>query len=168
MKNIVLAGFMGTGKTEVAKILSARLNMKYVSTDDLIEKKEGSSIQEIFSGKGESYFRKAEKDVIKDVSLMENAVIDAGGGVIIDPENLKNLKKKGKVVCLRAEPGIILERTKKHAHRPLLNVRDPLGKIKELLESRRPFYERADCRIDTSAMSTERVADEIEGIVKNA
>jgi len=99
---------------------------------------------------------------------MENAVIDAGGGVIIDPENLKNLKKKGMVVCLRAEPGIILERTKKHAHRPLLNVRDPLGKIKELLESRRPFYERADCRIDTSAMSTERVADEIEGIVKNA
>jgi len=168
MRNIVLVGFMGTGKTGVAKILSARLNMKYVSTDDLIEKKEGISIREIFEKKGESYFRNSEKKVVKDVSLMENSVIDAGGGVVIDPENLKNLKKKGMVVCLRAEPGIILERTKKHIHRPILNVADPREKIKELLESRRPFYEKADHHIDTSAIRAEKVADEIEGVLKNA
>ncbi len=168
MKNIVIAGFMGTGKTKVAKILSARLNMKYVSTDRLVEEKEGISIREIFSKKGEGHFRKAENGAIKDAALMENVVIDAGGGVVVDPENLKNLKKKGMVVCLWADPGIILERTKKYTHRPLLNVRDPLGKIKELLKSRRPFYERADCHIDTSAMSAEEAADEIEGVIKNA
>ncbi len=167
MRNIVLVGFMGVGKTEVAKVLSARLNMRYASTDRLIEKKEGISIREIFSGKGEAYFRKLEKQVVKEVSLMENAVIDAGGGVVIDPENLKNLKKKGLVFCLRAEPGIILERTKKYVHRPLLNVRDPLEKIKKLLESRKHFYEPADFHLDTSAMSVGKVADEVEGILKN-
>ncbi|MGB2705824.1 MAG: shikimate kinase [Candidatus Omnitrophota bacterium] len=167
MKNIALVGFMGTGKTKVAKILSARLNMKYVSTDDLIEEKEGISIQEIFSKKGESYFRKAEKDVIKDASLMENVVIDAGGGAVIDPENVKNLKQKGMIVCLWAEPRVILERTKKYNHRPLLRVADPIGKIKELLESRKPFYERAGCHINTSEVSAEEVADEIERMSKN-
>ena len=167
MKNIVLVGFMGTGKTKVAKILSARLNMKYVSTDDLIEKKECISIQEIFSKKGEGHFRKVEKDVIKEASLMKDVVIDAGGGVVIDPENVKSLKKSGIVVCLWAEPGVIIERTKKYTHRPLLNVADPLGKIKELLEFRKPFYERADYHIRTSGMTVEKTVDEIEEVIKN-
>lgn len=158
---------MGTGKTSVAKILSARLGMKYVSTDDMIEKKEGISIREIFLEKGESYFREIEKDVIKAVSLEENAVIDAGGGVVIDADNVKNLKKSGIVICLWAEPEIILQRTKRYAERPLLNVADPLGKIKELLEYRKPFYERADYHINTSGMSAEEVAHETERTVKN-
>ncbi|MEE9499948.1 MAG: shikimate kinase, partial [Candidatus Omnitrophota bacterium] len=100
MRNIILVGFMGTGKTVVARALSEKLGMRYVSTDHLIEEKEKTSISDIFSKKGENYFRKAEKDVIKDVSLMENVVVDAGGGVVIDPENVEYLKKKGIIVCL--------------------------------------------------------------------
>ena len=168
MRNIVLVGFMGTGKTEVARMLSRRLGMKYVSTDDLIEEKEKSSISEIFSEKGEGYFRKAEKDAVKTASLTENAVIDAGGGVVIDPENVKNLMKKGTLICLWAEPETILERTEKYSHRPLLKVRRPLGKIKELLAERRPFYERAGYHINTSRIPVEKVADEAERIMKNA
>lgn len=167
MKNIVIAGFMGTGKTVVAKALSKRLNMKYVATDDLIEEREKTPISEIFSKKGENYFREAEKDVVRDVSLMEDVVIDAGGGVVIHPENVGNLKKKGVIVCLWAEPEVILERTKKYSHRPLLDVTDPLRKIKGLLEFRKPFYERADHHIHTSHMPVDKVVDEIEKIVKN-
>ena len=168
MRNIILVGFMGTGKTAVARALSEKLGMRYVSTDHLIEEKEKTSISDIFSKKGENYFRKAEKDVIKDVSLMENVVVDAGGGVVIDPENVEYLKKKGIIVCLGASPEVILERTKKYTHRPLLNVADPLKKIKELLTSRKPFYERADYHIHSSKMTLEEVADEIIRRVKNA
>ena len=168
MKNIVLVGFMGTGKTRIAKKVSESLGMKYISTDNMIEEKEKTSISDIFSEKGEGYFRKLEKEVIKDVSNMENIVIDAGGGVVIDPENVKNLKEKGIVICLWADPEVVLERTKKYTHRPLLNVSDPLEKIKELLEVRKPFYERADYHINTSKMSLEDVLGEVERIIKSA
>ena len=168
MKNIVLVGFMGTGKTAAAKIQSGKLGMKYVATDDLIEKKEKTAISEIFSEKGEEYFRKVEKTVVKEVSLMQNAVIDAGGGVVIDPENVKNLKKNGILICLWAEPGVILERTRQYATRPLLNVDDPLKKISDLLAARKPFYERADYHVRTSSMSPEKIVEEIERIIKNA
>ena len=134
---------------------------------DLIEKKEGIPITDIFSKKGEAHFRKVEKDVIGEVSLMENIVVDAGGGAVIDPENVKDLKKKGVIVCLWAEPEEILERTKRHSHRPLLNVDDPLKKIRELLAFRKPFYERADHHIHTSKMAVEKVTDEIGRILKN-
>ena len=168
MRNIVLVGFMGTGKTRIAKALSEKLGMKYISTDELIEEKEKASISDIFSKKGEGYFRKAEKGVVKDVSLMENVVVDAGGGVVIDAQNVENLKKKGIIVCLWAEPEVILERTKKYSHRPLLNVANPLEKIKELLAARKPFYERADYHIYTSKMTLDEVAGEIERTVENA
>ncbi len=168
MPNIILVGFMGTGKTRVARALSERLGMKYVSTDDIIEEREKMSVSDIFSEKGEDYFRKVEKNVVKDVSIMENVVIDAGGGVIIDAENVKNLKEKGIVICLWAEPEVILERTKKYTHRPLLSVSDPLKKIKELLTFRKPFYERSDYHIYTSKMTLGHVVDETERMVSEA
>lgn len=167
MRNIVLVGFMGTGKTAVAKALSRRLNMKYVSTDCLIEKKEKISISDIFSKKGESYFRKAENDAVKEASFLEGAVIDAGGGAVIDPENVRSLKKKGTLVCLWASPEVILERTKRGAHRPLLNVAEPLKEIAKLLDYRKQFYERADHHIHTSGIPVEKVAGEIERILKD-
>lgn len=167
MRNIVIVGFMGTGKTIIAKLLSQKHNVKYVSTDDFIEKKEKMPITEIFSKKGERHFRNIEKTVVADVSQMDDVVIDAGGGVVIDGENIKNLKKKGFIVCLWAEPGDILSRTKKYTTRPLLNVDDPLKKIKELLDFRKPFYERADYHINTSKLSTEEVMETIERIIKD-
>lgn len=168
MQNIVLVGFMGTGKTVVAKGLSKRLDMKYVSVDDIIEKMENASINDIFSRKGEKYFRNLEKIAVRDASQMENAVIDTGGGVVMDPENMKNLKKRGVIVCLWAEPETILERTKKYADRPLLNVPDPMKNIRELMDYRKPFYKTADHHIDTSGKSIDKVLDDVERILKNA
>jgi shikimate kinase len=168
MKNIVLVGFMGTGKTTIAGALSKKLKMTYVSTDKLIEDKEKTSIREIFSKKGEKYFRKIEKDAVKEASLMKNVVIDAGGGAVIDPENVENLKQNGRVICLWAEAGVILERTRSYAHRPLLNVENPLNEIKELLARRQPFYERADQHIHTSGKAPEEIVRDIERIMRDA
>lgn len=167
MKNIALVGFMGTGKTAVSRAFAEKLGMKYVSTDDLIEKKEKTGIREIFAEKGEAYFRKAEKNIIREASLMKGVVIDAGGGAVIDLENVENLKKHAILVCLWAEPEVILERTKKYTHRPLLSAGDGLAKIKELLDRRKPFYERADYHVRTSRMTVDRVVSEIQRVVKD-
>ena len=164
MQNIVLVGFMGTGKTSVAKKLASRMHMKYVSTDDLIEKKEGIPISEIFSKKGEDYFRKIETKIVKELSLLEGLVIDSGGGIVTNQENINDFKKNGIVVCLWAEPETILKRTGKETHRPLLNVEDPFNKIKGLLKARKPFYETADFHIHTGDLTAEEVACEVERI----
>lgn len=164
--NIVLVGFMGTGKTAVAKALSKSLKMEYVSMDDIIRKKEAKSINEIFSQDGEPYFRKVEKEVAEDLSKRNNVIIDAGGGVVLNEENVKNLKKNGKIVCLNATPDVIYERTKKRSHRPLLNVADPRKKITELLNFRAPYYGKADMQIDTSQKGINEVCQEIIKLTK--
>ncbi len=153
---------MGTGKTEVSKLLAKTLGMKYISTDEVIEDRERRSINEIFKKNGEAYFRRSEKEVVKKVAQLNNFVIDAGGGVVLDKENIQDLKRNGKIVCLSASPEVILERTKRYYHRPLLNVEDPKAKIEELLKARAPFYTQADFTIDTTNLTVEAVVQEIQ------
>ena len=162
MKNIVLLGFMGTGKTTIAKRIADATELQYVSTDDLIVEEEKASINDIFGTKGENYFRESEKKIVARVSDFDNVVVDAGGGVVTDSRNIANLKKKGVLVSLWASPKDIYKRTSKHGHRPLLNVDDPLKKISELLEKRRPYYERADFHVNTSEVS---IDDAVESII---
>ncbi len=165
--NITLVGFMGTGKTSVAKKLVQIMNMEYISTDELIEKKEGVSINDIFAEKGEFYFRDLEKGIIREISNLDGIVIDAGGGVIIDQENVNNLKSNGIIICLQADPDTILERMKDKKDRPLLNVDDKMAKINELLEKRAAYYQKADYFIDTSNLSIDEVVKRIQGFLKN-
>jgi len=165
MKNIVIVGFMGTGKTVIAQRLAEEMDKTYVSTDDLIEQKEKRTIRAIFREDGEPYFRGIEKEVIKEVASGTDQIIDAGGGVVLDDENVDTLKKSGIMVCLWAEPKTIYERTREYGHRPLLNVDDPEGKIKELLDSRRPFYEKADHHIDTTEFNVDEIVARIRKIV---
>ena len=159
--NIILVGFMGTGKTVVGKKLASKRGMKYVSMDEEIEKKEKRSISEIFSKDGEPYFRKVEKEVAKELSGRDNLVIDAGGGVVLDQENISYLKASGRMICLNASPDVIFKRTEKHKHRPLLNVSDPRKKIEELLQHRARHYGNADIQIDTSHNDIDKVVREI-------
>ena len=161
MKNIVLVGFMGTGKTTVGGIIAQELDMEFVNTDELIEKKEGAPVNEIFSKKGEPYFRKIEREVIMEVSGQEGTVIDAGGGAVINELNVEDLKKNGIVVCLNATPEEIFRRVEQYAHRPLLNVTDPLAEIKKLLKSRAGYYKRADYQVETTEKNADNVAREI-------
>jgi len=161
MKNIVLVGFMGTGKTEVGKIVAQRLERQRLCLDDMIEWKVGKPIVQIFKEDGEEQFRKVEAEVVKAASKDKNVVIDAGGGVVIDENNVKHLKEHGLIICLSARPEVIYNRTKGHMHRPLLNTPDPVASIRDLLESRRAYYDRADYKIDTSDVSLEEVADKV-------
>lgn len=168
MKNIVLIGFMGTGKTKVAKTLAKDLELEYVSVDELIEEAEKRSISDIFSSEGEAYFREIEKKTVKEVCKREGHVIDPGGGVVLDDENMAVLKRTGVVICLWATPEAIHERIKEHTHRPLLNVEDRESKIKELLEKRKSFYEKADEHIDTTDMNIPQVVSRIKEIMNDS
>ncbi len=161
MKNIVLTGFMGTGKTEVGKILSLKLGYALVDADTEIEKEQKMTITEIFKQYGELKFRDIEADVIRRLSMMENTIISTGGGVVMRQESMDNLRKNGVIVCLAASPETILRRTGNNNDRPLLQVENPLQKIKELLEFRKPYYEKADIMIDTENKSPIEVAEEI-------
>ena len=165
MKNIAIVGFMGTGKTSVAKALAKELGKEYVNIDELVEKMEKRPIKDIFKDSGEAYFRKVEKEAVKKVSQKTDQVIDAGGGVVLDEENMAVLKKTGLVICLWADPEAIWQRTKDHDHRPLLNVTDPKKRIKELLDYRRPFYEKADYHVDSTDGNVAVIVDKIKGII---
>jgi len=167
MKNIILAGFMGTGKTSISKKLAQRLKMKYVSTDRMIEEREHRTIADIFAKDGEEYFRSIETSVVRDVSRMKGVVVDTGGGVILRDENIRALSASGTLICLRANVDVIIERTRHYRHRPLLNVEDPKEKIRELLTVRAPQYEKADIHIDTTDRSIQEVVDHIAGLMTN-
>jgi shikimate kinase len=167
MKNIYLVGFMGTGKTTVGKILAKKLNKEFIEMDEVIEEREGKKIVDIFAQEGEFYFRYLEKQLLKELAEKNDLIISCGGGLICDEENLKILKETGIVFNLVASPLTIYERTKKHTHRPLLNVSSPLKRIEELLEKRRPYYEKAHFSVDTEKFSAEEVAEEIIKIINS-
>ncbi len=158
--NLVLIGFMGAGKSEVGKHLAAKWPGKFIDTDELIQARTGLSISEIFEEKGEPYFRKLEKDVVSEVAEKDQLVISCGGGAIFDPDNLKNLKKNGVVIYLRAPLSVLLERLKDTSDRPLLRSHQPQLEAKRLFESRKDGYEKAaDLVVDTTELKPEEVAD---------
>lgn len=161
MKNIVLVGFMGTGKTEVGKILSKKLGYALIDADTEIEKRQNTTITEIFRQQGEPAFRDIEAEVIKQLSGLKKNVISTGGGAVLRQENIDNLRANGVLVCLSATPETILQRTSVNNDRPLLQTENPLQKIKELLAYRRPYYEKADIMIDTENKNPLEIAEEI-------
>jgi len=161
MKNIVLTGFMGAGKSSVGRKLAKKLGMNVVDTDDVVERNAGMKISQIFEKYGEAHFRELEKKAVEEVSELQNHVIITGGGVVLKQENMKNLRRNGIIVYLHARPEVLYERVKKETHRPLLQVKDPLKRIKELLGFRAPFYANNDFTVDTSGLTVEQVVEEI-------
>jgi shikimate kinase len=159
MNNVYLVGFMGTGKSAVGRQIAKLKKSEFVDLDELIEKKENQSIPDIFTQKGEAYFRQAEKTALNEISQKNNLVVSCGGGIVIERQNIALMKKTGKIICLTATLKIILERTRGLKHRPLLDVADPKAKIESLLAERAPFYAQADKTIDTSFSSVNEVAD---------
>lgn len=166
-KNIVIVGFMGTGKTEVGNLLAKKLSLNFVDTDKLIEEREKDRIVRIFQVKGERYFRKVEEEVIEEVSKMKKCVIATGGGAIVSEKNYENLKKNGIIICLTATPEEIYKRTIPKKDRPLLmKSKNVIETIKELLEMRKPYYSKADYTIDTTNKKIEEVVEEIIKILE--
>lgn len=160
-RNIVLVGFMGTGKTSVGQALARRLGMEFLDMDSAIERRENKPVARIFSEHGEPFFRALERRLTEELSGRSGLVIATGGGIVLNPENIGDFSRTGLVVCLLATPETVVARVEKESHRPLLAVADKLGRIRELLEKRRPLYEAIPHRIDTSGLTVDEVADRI-------
>lgn len=163
MKNIALIGFMGTGKTTVGQRLAKKLERSFIETDTLIEQMAGKAIPEIFQQDGEISFRELEIGVIKDIAKRENAVIACGGGAVLNKINIDRLRENGTIIYLTASPEVILKRVSTTGNqRPLLDVDNPALTVRELLEFREPFYQRAaDITVDTSKLDINAVAEQI-------
>ncbi|HAX61539.1 MAG TPA: shikimate kinase [Elusimicrobia bacterium] len=159
--NIVLTGFMATGKSEVGKELARLLEMEFVDTDDLIEEKSEMKIPEIFAKKGEKYFRDVESQIAKEVGSYDNYVIATGGGIVLRQENIKALKKNGKIINLTTSVEKILCRVSKSFGRPLLNVKDKKAEIEKLLAERKPYYKKCDFSFDTTETTSVEAAKKI-------
>lgn len=166
IKNIILTGFMGVGKTSVGTRLANDLGYAFVDTDLLIESDQKITITEIFSTFGEPYFREVETRIIRQVLSRDRQIVSTGGGAVIRDVNREAFKNGGFTACLTARPEVIYDRIKHEIHRPLLQIPDPLAKIRELLEARAGFYKQADITIDTSGKTVDQVVGEIEREVK--
>lgn len=167
--NLILIGFMATGKTAVGKALAKKLRKKYVSTDTLIEKKAKQRIKTIFKDRGEEYFRELETTALKSLKGKKNLVVSCGGGIVIKPANRALLKKLGTVIWLKASPEKINSRLGPLKQRPLLNIKDEnkrMKKIKEMLKYRDPLYKKSSrVLIDTNSLGLSQVASKIASMI---
>ncbi len=161
--NVALIGFMGTGKTAVGQVVAARLGMKFIETDALIEMKANKNVAQIFAEKGEIAFRELEIDVVWRVAGESGAVIACGGGVVLNWINIQRLRESAVIVHLSASPAATYRRVASQVgKRPLLDVPEPRTAIRELIRLRRPFYERAaDIRVDTTRLTVEGAAEAV-------
>lgn len=168
MGNVILIGFMGSGKTTVGLRLSYRLRQSVIDTDKEIEKAEKRTIADIFAAEGEEYFRTRETACLQKLQgSVRNQIISVGGGLPMREENRKLLHQLGQVFYLRADVETIYGRLKGDTTRPLLQGADPLTKIRMLMEERDPFYKDAsDVVIQVDGKSFEQILDEIEGKTK--
>jgi shikimate kinase len=163
--NIILSGFMGTGKTSVGKRLAERLAFEFVDLDDLIEAEARLPISQIFATRGEAAFRALEREMVARMSGRGRSVIATGGGAIVDRQNLEALRGIGVVIALTAAPEIILSRVGGGEERPMLWGPDTRQRILTLLAERAPVYAQADVLVDTSARSVEEVVEHILGLL---
>jgi shikimate kinase len=137
---IVLVGLPGSGKTTVGKQLARRLQLPFVDSDHEIEQRLGCSIREFFEREGEARFRDIEAEVIDELTRSGPMVLSTGGGAVLRPENRQCLRSRGKVFYLRSTPEDVFRRVRHDRNRPLLQVADPLQKLRELHAARDPLY----------------------------
>ncbi|MCZ7592149.1 MAG: shikimate kinase [Kiritimatiellae bacterium] len=157
----MLVGFMGTGKSVTGRALAERLGREFVDMDTLVEEREARPIPKIFADSGEPYFRDLERKLAQELAARKNLVIAPGGGIVLNPDNVRDFSATGFVFCLRATPEMILRRVETDSNRPLLQVEDRLGRIRDLLGRRQPLYDAIPLQIETDNKTAGQVADEI-------
>ncbi|MGF6147033.1 Shikimate kinase 1 [Kingella potus] len=141
--NIFLIGLMGAGKTTLGRRLAAQLGRTFYDSDQTICERTGVSVPTIFEMEGEEGFRVREAAVIDEITARSGIVLATGGGAVLREENRLRLRARGTVVYLHAAPEILLERTRSDRNRPLLQVADPLDKLRSLYQTRDPIYRAA-------------------------
>jgi len=163
--NIILTGFMATGKTTVGKRLAEQLDYDFVDTDELIVERSGQTVAEIFRQKGEAAFRRMESEISQELGGKEGLVVSTGGRLMLDPANAAALTRQGRVFCLVAAPEEILRRVESdtHVRRPLLEGTNAIERIVELLEQRKEGYDRFPQML-TSAKTPDEITRNLVGI----
>ena len=166
-RNIVITGFMGTGKSEVSLEVAHRLDREFVDMDTLIEQRVGMTIPEIFAQRGEGFFRQQERQLCQELAKRRGLVIATGGGALIPEENRQALGTSGLLVCLTCGIREILRRLAQAEDRPLLDVVDRRERIESLLAERRGAYGRIPHQIDTTGLTVEEVAGRVIELLKS-
>lgn len=159
---VYLIGFMGAGKSTVARLLTQKLDMPLVEMDERIVQEQGMSINEIFDTYGEEHFRDIESRLVSTLGEEAASIVSCGGGVVIREDNVRNMKKNGVIIFLSATPQTIYERVKNSKERPILNGNMNVEFIAGLMEKRRSLYEQAaDIVIATDGKTKDEIAEEI-------
>jgi shikimate kinase len=159
--NIYIIGFMCSGKTAVGRGLACKLGVNFIDTDEIIEKRVGCSISDLFLERGEGAFRDLETDILHELSALHGNVVSTGGGIIIRSENIDIMKSSGLLIWLDVTLEDVINRAGDRSNRPLLNVAAPEKQICKLLSARRPFYEMADIRINTHLRTVDNIVCDI-------
>lgn len=163
-RNIIMTGFMASGKTVIGKALAEKLGREFVDSDLVIEEKCGMSIPRIFEKYGEEYFRKVEAEVIEELSQKNNAVISTGGGVVLNGDNISNLRKNGTIVNLEPEIDVIIKRLSTDDGTRPLNKGQDIEQILKRFEDRKPYYDNCDVKVKiTTDMNVE---DSLSAVIK--
>lgn len=161
MGNVILIGFMGTGKSTIGKALAATCHLTHLDLDTYLEEQEGCAIADVFREKGESYFRDRESALLKEVLQRSGQVISTGGGVVLRQENREIMLQKGLVISLHADVAEIVRRVSSEPHRPLL-AGNPAERVQALFRERAGLYDFAPVHIDTTGKSVDQIVKEIE------
>jgi len=164
--NLILTGFMGTGKTAAGRELARRLGRAFVDMDAAIEERAGKSIARIFSQEGEAAFRRLEADLCRELAAGRSRVIATGGGALLSEENLAIMRASGPVICLTASIEATLHRLAAAQDRPLLDVTDRRARIAALLAERTEAYDRIPLQIDTTGLSVDQVVEEVLAAIR--
>mgnify|MGYP000004502194 CR=1 FL=1 len=152
--SIIFVGLPGSGKSTIGRQLGRRLGLPFVDSDHVIEQRLGCSIREFFNREGEERFRDIEEGVLDDLTLRHQGVLSTGGGSVLRAINRERLKERGRVVYLRSSPEEVYRRVRHDVNRPLLQVSDPVQRLRSLYELRDPLYrETAHYVIDTGRPS---------------
>lgn len=160
-RNIILTGFMGAGKSEVGRLLADSLSRQFTDTDAAIEQETGLSISEIFRRYGEAYFRSLERHQIMKLVGKRNLVVALGGGTLMNPDNLADLRKDGVLVYLRADFSRLMERVGKGSSRPLVSGSGSREVLERLFKDREVLYRQADLIVETGHLRPAEVAERI-------
>jgi shikimate kinase len=162
-QNVILTGFMGTGKSTVGQRLAAELGREFVDMDTLIEVRESRPIHQIFAESGEAYFRQLEANLCRELAEQDGLVIATGGGVLVAEANLQVMEQSGLVICLDCDPAVLWQRIGQSEDRPMLAAQDEgrFARLAALLEQRAPAYARIKHHLDVTYLSPEEAARRI-------
>jgi shikimate kinase len=158
-KNLILIGPMGSGKSTVGRVIAEQIGWELIDTDHLIEETTGHSIPVLFREKGEGYFRRIEKEIIRGLSKKHDVVVATGGGTVLDAENRRLLLATGLVVYLKTDPVVLGKRIGRGGGRPLLAGKDPVVTMKELLKARELYYHQADEVVTTDGRTPAQIGE---------